>query len=153
KTARALHLSDGVSDRLGRELLGLFSELEGACHGVLLLRELSRRSLDLVGSFGERLSAQIVAAHLRSQGLRAQFVDARDQIVTDDSQGEAVVDFEATPRRVRRSLRPLLRTGVIPVVTGFIGRTRTGATTTLGRSGSDYTASILGSALKAREIW
>ncbi len=120
---------------------------------MLLLRELSRRSLDLVGSFGERLSAQIVAAHLRSLGLRAQFVDARDQIVTDDSHGEAVVDFEATPRRVRRALRPLLRSGVIPVVTGFVGRTRTGATTTLGRSGSDYTASILGSALKAREIW
>ncbi len=153
KVARALGVSDGSRDRLGRDLEALFAELEGICHGVMLLRELSRRSLDLIASFGERLSAQIVAAHLRQIGLRAQSVDARDHIVTDDSHGEAVVDFEATQRNIRRGLRPLSRAGGVPVVTGFIGRTRNGATTTLGRSGSDYTASILGLALHAREIW
>ena len=153
RVARRLRVSDGIADRLGRDLLALFSELEGVCHGVLLLRDLSRRSLDLISSFGERLSAQIVAAHLRSIGLRAQFIDARDQIVTDDSHGEAIVDFDVTQRNVRRAFRPLVRAGSIPVATGFIGRTKSGATTTLGRSGSDYTASILGLALKAREIW
>jgi bifunctional aspartokinase / homoserine dehydrogenase 1 len=153
KVAQALGVSDGRRDRLVKDLEAQFAELEGVCHGVLLLRELSRRSLDLITSFGERLSAQIVAAHLRRIGLRAQPVDAREQIVTDDSHGEAVVDFDATQKKVRRALLPLLRAGSIPVVTGFIGRARDGATTTLGRSGSDYTASILGFALRAREIW
>jgi aspartate kinase len=153
RTARGLGLRGDAAERVGREMQALFSELEGVCHGVLLLRELSKRSLDLIASFGERLSGQIVAAHLRHLGLRAQFVDARDHIVTDESHGAAVVDFEQTTRNVRRALGPPLRSGVVPVVTGFVGRTREGATTTLGRSGSDYTASILGLALKAREVW
>ena len=153
RTVRALRIKGDTAERLGRTLDGLFSELEGVCHGVLLLRELSRRSLDLISSFGERLSGHLVAAHLGQIGLKAQFVDARDHIVTDESHGAAVVDFEATARNLRRGLAPLLRSGVVPVVTGFIGRTREGATTTLGRSGSDYTASILGFSLKAREVW
>src|SRR6185503_11914439 len=75
------------------------------------------------------------------------------QFVTDESHGAAVVDFEATNRNVRKALLPGLRAGVVPVVTGYIGRTRSGATTTLGRSGSDYTAAILGGALRAKEVW
>lgn len=150
---RALALEARQMEKLSGAVEALFSELEGVCHGVLLLRELSRRSLDLISSFGERLSGQIVGAHLRQIGLRAQFVDARDHIVTDESHGAAVVDFEATNRNVRRGLLPILRSGGVPVVAGFIGRTRQGATTTLGRSGSDYTASILGLGLRAREIW
>ncbi len=150
---RALGVGGGADDRVERQIEALFSELEGVCHGVLLLRELSQRSLDLISSFGERLSGEIVAAHLRRLGLRAQFVDARDLIVTDENHGAAVVDFDATTRNLRRGLLPLVRAGGVPVVTGFIGRTRQGATTTLGRSGSDYTASILGYGLRAREVW
>ncbi|MGH9750740.1 MAG: aspartate kinase [Candidatus Polarisedimenticolia bacterium] len=153
KAAALLTAKGPGAETLDRELHALFAELEGVCHGVLLLRELSRRSLDLVASFGERLSSMIVAAHLRHLGVRAQAADARDLIVTDENHGAAVVDFDATTRNLRRRLRPLLRTGVVPVVTGFVGRTREGATTTLGRSGSDYTASILGFGLRAREIW
>jgi aspartate kinase len=153
REARLLGLDGHEGGRLSLAFDTLFNELEGVCHGVLLLRELSQRSRDLIASFGERMASQIVAAHLRRTGLRAQPVDARDCIVTDDSHGSAVVDFETTPRHVRRRLRPILRAGAVPVVTGFIGRTRQGATTTLGRSGSDYTASILGLALRAREIW
>jgi aspartate kinase len=153
REARLLGLSDGGGSRLERELGALFGELEGACHGVLLLRELSRRSLDLITSFGERLSALLITDHLRSLGLKVLYVDARDSIVTDESHGAAVVDFDATYRRLRKDLLPDIRKGAVPVVTGFIGRTRSGATTTLGRSGSDYTASILGGALRAKEIW
>ena len=153
REARLLGLSEGSGSGIEREMETLFSELEGVCHGVLLLRELSRRSLDLVASFGERLSAILVAGHLRRLGLRAQSVDARNLIVTDESHGAAVVDFDSTNRLARRTLPPMTRKGTIPVVTGYIGRTRNGATTTLGRSGSDYTASILGAALRAREIW
>src|SRR5882762_98789 len=109
REARLLGLSDGPGSRLERELEALFTELEGVCRGVLLLRELSRRSLDLVSSFGERLSALVVTDHLRSLGLRAQFVDARDHIVTDESHGSAAVDFDATYRNLRRGLLPALR--------------------------------------------
>ena len=153
REARLLGLSDGAGSRLEREFEALLGELEGVCHGVLLLRELSRRSLDLISSFGERLSALLVTDHLRALGLKAQYADARDHIVTDESHGAAVVDFDDTNRRLRRGILPVVRKGEIPVVTGFIGRTRSGATTTLGRSGSDYTASILGAALRAQEIW
>jgi len=153
REARLLGLSDGPQGRLERELEALFTELEGVCHGVLLLHELSRRSLDLISSFGERLAALLITEHLRSRGLRAQFVDAREHIVTDESHGAAAVDFEATYRNLRKALLPALRKGMLPVVTGYIGRTRQGATTTLGRSGSDYTASILGAALHAKEVW
>jgi aspartate kinase len=151
--AARLGLGSPEADGLGRALQALFAELEGVCHGVLLLRELSRRSLDLIASFGERLAGQMVAAHLRQIGLRAQYVDSRDHIVTDENHGSAVVDFETTNRNLCRALLAPVRAGAVPVLTGFIGRTREGATTTLGRSGSDYTASIVGAALRAREIW
>ncbi len=153
RTVRLLGLGGPPGVLLEREMEGLFNELEGVCHGVLLLRELSRRSLDLVSSFGERLAALIVTEHLRSLGLKAQAVDARDLIVTDDSHGAAAVDFELSNRNLRRAILPIARRGSIPVVTGYIGRTRSGATTTLGRSGSDYTAAILGGALRVGEVW
>jgi len=121
--------------------------------GVLLLREPGRRSLDLVASFGERLSARIVAAHLVAGGLRARSADAREFVATDENHGGAHVDVVVTRRRARAHLRPILRGGGVAVVTGYIGRGPDGATTTLGRSGSDYTAAILAEALGARELW
>ncbi|HET6277403.1 MAG TPA: aspartate kinase [Candidatus Polarisedimenticolia bacterium] len=153
RAARALGLVDGAGGRLERDFDALFAELRELLHGILLLRELTRRSLDLITSFGERLSARLMTAHLQATGLRALYCDARDQIVTDDSHGAAVVDFDATIRRIRARLLPRVRAGKIPMVTGFIGRTRNGATTTLGRSGSDYSAAILAGGLRAREIW
>jgi len=112
REARAVSVSDGPGERLGRDLLALFAELEEICRGILLLRELTRRSLDLVASFGERLSARIVAAHLAQAGLKSAYVDARDLIVTDDSHGAAIVDFNATARLVRKRLLPLPWNGV-----------------------------------------
>jgi aspartate kinase len=129
-----------------------FRELSNVCYGVLLLRELSQRSLDLISSFGERLSSRILAAALEQRGVPSAYVDARRIIVTSDDHGAAHVDFKQTDPRVRRALKPLLTRGRVPVVCGFIGATHTGVTTTLGRSGSDYTAAILGSAVGAAEI-
>ena len=129
------------------------AELESVLLGIALLREPGKRSLDLVVSFGERLSARLLAAHLVQIGLPARFADARDLIVTDDTHGSALVDIAATGQRSRRALRPLVRAGQIPIVTGFIGRSHQGATTTLGRSGSDYTAALMAEALRAKEIW
>jgi aspartate kinase len=129
-----------------------FDELMNACYGVLLLRELSQRSRDLISSFGERLSARLLAALLEERGAPAAYVDARRMIVTSEHHGEARVDFVASNPRIRRILGPLVKSGRIPVVTGFIGASRDGVTTTLGRSGSDYTAAIAGAALGAAEI-
>jgi len=138
---------------LARALAAEFDELDGVLQGVLLLREPGRRSLDLVASFGERLSARIVAAHLAAAGLGARYADAREFVATDDTHGAAHIEVAATRRRARARLAPLMRGGGLPVVTGFIGRGPDGATTTLGRSGSDYTAAILAEALGARELW
>lgn len=131
----------------------LFTELASALRGVASLRELSDRSLDLIVSFGERLSAPIVAAALNGSGIPAEDVDARGLIATDDRFTAAEVDFVRTGELVAAKLRPIAESGRVPVVTGFIGATADGRTTTIGRGGSDYSATILGGALGAREIW
>ena len=127
-------------------------ELSAALEGVALLRERTARVTDLVSSFGERLSAPLLAAALTKAGVPARAVDARELLVTDDRHGAATCDRKRSDPRVRRKLRPILSAGVLPVVTGFIARSAKGETTTLGRSGSDTTAALLGAALLAREV-
>lgn len=134
------------------EVHRLCDELEAALHGVSLLHELSDRSRDSIASFGELLSAPIVAAALTRSGLRAAAVDARRLIVTDARHGRATADLAATRRAARLGLLPLLARGVLPVITGFIARGPHGVTTTLGRSGSDTTAAIIAASLGARRI-
>jgi aspartokinase/homoserine dehydrogenase 1 len=131
----------------------IFSELGNLCHGVSLLRELSIRSLDAIASFGEILSCMQIAAILSDNTIPAQFVDARTLIRTDAHFGEASVDFPATNETIKKILKPMIEAKIVPVVTGFIGSTEDGLTTTLGRSGSDYTGSIVGAALGCEEIW
>ncbi|MCI0437192.1 MAG: aspartate kinase, partial [Gemmatimonadetes bacterium] len=149
---QALLISKARREATLRALEEKFRELSNVCYGVLLLHELSQRSRDLITSFGERLSARVLAAVLEERGVHATYVDARRMVVTSEHHGAARVDFELTDPRVRRCLRPLLSRRRVPVVTGFIGATRDGVTTTLGRSGSDYTASIVGAAVRAAEI-
>jgi aspartokinase/homoserine dehydrogenase 1 len=127
----------------------LMNELEDILHGVRLVGECTPRTLDLVMSFGERLSAQLFTAYLGVAGLPARLVDARDLIVTDGRHGQARVDSAASYKRLRAALKPAQG---IPVVTGFIAAAADGATTTLGRNGSDYTASIVGAALGVERI-
>jgi aspartokinase/homoserine dehydrogenase 1 len=130
----------------------LLDELSGLLHGVELVRECTLRTYDLIMSFGERLSCTILAACLEHRGSPGQFVDARSLIVTDECHGNANVQFPESYARIRESLG---NADGLPVVTGFIASTPTGVTTTLGRNGSDYTASILGAGLAAEhvEIW
>jgi aspartokinase/homoserine dehydrogenase 1 len=136
----------------------LFDDLHDALHGVQLLSHAPPRVLDLVASFGERLSALIVAAYLNNFRT-AHAVDARNLIVTDGQFTSANVDETETNRRARRYFSRLLQGAhgkkPISIVTGFIASTVDGQTTTLGRDGSDYTAAILGAALNASavEIW
>jgi aspartate kinase len=107
---------------------------------------------DVIVSYGERLSAKLLAYVLSEDGLDACYVDARRLIVTNDDHGRAEPFHERTYRNTARELQPLLDAGQIPVLGGFIGAHVGGATTTLGRNGSDYTASLVGAALCAQEI-
>src|SRR2546428_1359591 len=130
---------------------GIWEEVQKVFTGVSLLREMSSRSRDLISSFGERLIVPIFARYLRELGLEAEPVDAREIIVTSEDSEFLLVDFDETRKRCQK-LSKMVKTGIVPVVTGFICSTPAGVTTTLGRGGSDYSASIIGSSIKADEI-
>jgi aspartate kinase len=128
-------------------------DVERFCRSLTVLRELTIRAQDAISSIGEKLSVHILAAHLRTQGTRAQAVDATELIVTDDNFGAANPLMKETQEKVRQSIPPLLKQGIVPIITGYIGATADGVTTTLGRGGSDYTAAIIGVCLDADEVW
>lgn len=150
-----LALEAPASQTLQAEIDQLISALHDNCVAIAqnLHDELLPRESDAVVAIGERLSAQIVAALLRQRGARAAAVDGAEVIITDSAHGNAEPDLAHTARRVDAVLQPLLQRGMIPVVTGFIGATAAGAITTLGRGGSDYSASILSALLSVRELW
>jgi aspartate kinase len=129
----------------------IWEEIQKVFTGVSLLREMSTRSRDLVSSFGERLVVPIFAQYLRVLGLEAEPVDARGIIITSEDSDFLLVDFDETRKRCQ-ALIEMANSGIVPVVTGFICSTPGGVTTTLGRGGSDYSASIIGSCIKADEI-
>ena len=151
-TARHVGLAGRYGASAVRDLGPVLRELETMLEGIALLKELSPRSCDAVASFGERLSAPVVARALRERGVSAQAVDARAFLRTDDQHLRATADLGATRPGARKTLGRLVARGVVPVVTGFIGSGPGGETTTLGRSGSDTTAAILGAVLGARRI-
>ena len=134
-----------------RELDPVWEEMGNAFTGVLLLRELSVRSRDLISTFGERLSVPIFAAYLKQLGVKAEVVDARDVVITKEDDEFALVDFDETRRR-SEAVSQLVRQGRVPVITGYLCSTPEGVTTTLGRGGSDYSASVFGQCLEAAEI-
>ena len=128
------------------------NELEDVLHGVFLVKERTPRTLDYIMSFGERLSAFIISEAMKDQSIHAEYLDARTVICTDSNFGHAKVDFESTNRKIAEHFAGR---NTVQVITGFIGTAESGETTTLGRSGSDYTAAIFAAALRATdlEIW
>jgi len=118
----------------------------------MLLREVTLRARDSISSLGERLSAPIVAAALVQCGVASEAIEATELVLTDSQHGAADPRMDLTRERCGARLRPLLQRGIVPVVTGFIGATAEGVLTTLGRGGSDYSATILGAALDADEV-
>jgi len=138
--------------QLAAELKEIIEEVTSLCRGTALLRELTSRTLDAISSVGERLSARLLASALRELGLNSVAVEATELIVTDNHSGQAEPLMAETRQRATARLAPLLAEGSVPVVTGFIGATVDGKLTTLGRGGSDYSATILGAALDAKEI-
>ena len=132
----------------------LFVSLRQALAGVAMLHELTPRSRDLIVSFGERCSAPIMSAALRAAGLTSKSLTGGEAgIVTDDTFGSAAPLLDIARKTIPRALTPLLDRGLTPVVTGFVGANEEGVITTLGRGGSDYTATILGACLPADEVW
>lgn len=150
-------LADVVADRQRRERvvaendrdLAALSEVASA---LAVLREVSPRWLDAIAATGEIVSSRLVAALLAARGVPAAWVDARRVLVTDGAHTAASPRLEATEAAARRELDGLLAAGRVPVLGGFVGATAEGVTTTLGRGGSDYSASIVGACLGAREI-
>jgi aspartokinase/homoserine dehydrogenase 1 len=142
----------GLAEKV--EILSLVREtitpLRRLLYGVSLVREVTPQTLDLVMSFGERLSAQVFSALLNAMGEPALYLDARTWTITDDTFGNAVVLWDQTQAKLDE-LRPQWGDR-IPVCTGFLGSTRDGRTTTLGRNGSDYTATLLARGLQAVEV-
>ncbi|MEM0961457.1 MAG: bifunctional aspartate kinase/homoserine dehydrogenase I [Bacteroidota bacterium] len=145
---------DEDRESLRQQQAALFTEIGELLHGVSLLRECSARFRDAIVSAGERASVPLVAAAFRSVGHEAVALDATAFVRTDDAFGEAAVDFATTRQRVRAVMEDVPEDAVA-VVTGFVASTADGVTTTLGRSGSDYTATILADALDAAAcvIW
>lgn len=129
-----------------------FNELEDVLAGILLVRELTPRTLDFVLAFGERFSAYILSQCLNEREVKSEYVDARQFITTDIRFGSARVLADRTANQIRNFFK---KRETVTVITGFIASTEKGETSTLGRGGSDYTAALLGAALKAEiiEIW
>jgi aspartate kinase len=137
-----------------RERIGeLIGEFERLVRGMALLNERPPRSVDEAVAVGERLSALLIAAHLNAEGTPAEAVNAWEVVVTDAMFGNASPLMEPTRDKAAARLAPLLAEGRMPVVTGFNGATADGRPTTLGRGGSDFSASILAAALDAAELW
>ncbi len=150
--AAALVSDEARRAELAAEIEKITDEVGNLCRGIELLRELTPRTLAIVSSIGERLSARLLAATLNEIGTRSTAIDATEIIITDDDYLQAEPSMEQVRERSDACLRPLFDDGVTPVVTGFIGAAAEGALTTLGRGGSDYSATTVGAALDADEI-
>ncbi len=155
REAAALLAGSSEADDIAMAISAGFDELAHLAEAFRTLGHLTPRSLDTVAALGELLSSQIVAAAFRHRGLPAAHVDARQVVKTNDDFTRAEPDSAAIERAAQQVLLPLVTAGQIPVLGGFVGATSSGVTTTLGRGGSDYSASLVGAAVQASaiEIW
>lgn len=135
------------------EIAAVEQELHDVCSALLMLRGATPQIRDVVMAMGERCSAPIFAACLCELGVSGRAFDSVAVLITDEEFGEAAPNMQATAQRSRDILLPVLSAGGVPVVTGYRGGTMAGAPTTLGRGGSDFSATILGAALGCDEIW
>lgn len=163
ETLRDRHLREcesllGTTDdamEIAAELSAMFDELAHLAEALSTLGHITPRSFDAIAAQGEQLSANLVSAYFRKVGIEAEYVDPRTVMITDDRFMEAEPQTEAIAERAREILQPMVQEKRVPVMGGFVGSTTNGITTTLGRGGSDYSASLVGAALGAEaiEIW
>ncbi len=152
--ANACVKNSKIKKELIKKIKNDLSELEELSHGMILLGEVTPRSSDYLISFGERLSINLIAFVLRDLGSKAQALTGKDVgIVTDSNFGESKPLMDTTRLRVSYTIESLLAKKTIPVVGGFAGADQHGNITTFGRGGSDYTATIVASSIKADEVW
>jgi aspartate kinase len=152
--AKAL-LGNGATEVI-EDLSGMLDELASLAEALSVLGHITPRSLDAVAALGEQLSSHLVTAAFRCAGLDTVHVDARKVLITDEQFTRAEPQPDAIAEAVRQHVLPIVRDGKVPVLGGYIGATaKGGITTTLGRGGSDYSASLIGAAIKADaiEIW
>ena len=143
-----------IENEVLESISSILDELKRLLEGIISLGEITPRSRDRIISFGERLSVLVVTGALKDIGINAKkFTGAEAGIVTDEEYGEANPLMSITKMKISKTLQPLLSKGIVPVVTGFMAATQTGDITTLGRGGSDFTATILGAAISADEVW
>jgi bifunctional aspartokinase / homoserine dehydrogenase 1 len=150
--AQTLPESKAAATRLARSVEETFDALTDVARGLTALGELTPRTSDVIAARGELLSATIFAAALASRGRQVRQVNPLDVIKTDGLFGGSFPDLALTERATRATLKPLLAAGVTPVVPGFVGAAPDGQVTTMGRGGSDLTATTLGRALRSREV-
>ncbi|HZK78005.1 MAG TPA: aspartate kinase, partial [Gemmatimonadaceae bacterium] len=163
ETLRSRHLKEcenllgktPEADEIAAELSAMFDELAHLAEALSVLGHVTPRSLDAIAAYGEQLSSSLITAYFRKCGIDAEYVDAREVMITDDMFMEAEPQTEVIAERAREIVLPLVQEGKVPVMGGFIGASASGITTTLGRGGSDYSASLIGAALDAEaiEIW
>jgi aspartate kinase len=148
-------LGTGVFTQFHSELESDFDALDELLRGIAAVGELTPRTADHVAAYGELLSSKIVTAAFSSRGINSTLVDSRQCIVTDATHTRAVPLFDETNEKLRLRVQPLAQSGRVPVMGGFVGATRAGVTTTIGRGGSDFSAAIVGAGLDAEriEIW
>lgn len=149
-TSSELPVSPEIRHQTEDILIQLFAQLNDDVHDLNLSGKEGR---DRILSYGERMSSNLVVGMLRQKGVRSIAVDSGSIISTDVAFGEASPDMDRTTVNAETYLRPLLKNSIVPVVTGFLGSSSDGRPTTLGRGGSDYSASLLGKALSAQEVW
>jgi aspartate kinase len=160
---RARHLTEvdallgdsAEHSEIGADISVIFDELASLCEALSVLGFITARSLDAIAGMGERASSMLVAAAFRARGIDAVHVDARRVMITDDNYGKAEPQPAAIAIAARSLVAPLVHDGKVPVMGGYIGSSTDGITTTLGRGGSDYSASLIGAGLQAEsiEIW
>ena len=148
-------LGTGIFTQFHSELEADFDSLDELLRGIAAVGELTPRTSDTVAANGELLSSRLVTAAFSARGLDSTLVDSRECIVTDAVHTRAAPMFDETNARLKDKIAPLLAEGRVPVMGGFIGATKAGVTTTIGRGGSDFSAAIVGAALGAEriEIW
>ncbi len=143
----------GIGEKAGGGVRDLIVDFKRLANGMLMLGDRPPRSVDEAIAIGERLTALMLTEYLESKKIPARAINGADVIVTDAVFGNATPIMEATRKKAQEGVKPLLDAGTIPVVTGFNGATIDGRPTTLGRGGSDFSASILAAALDAAELW
>jgi len=144
-----------VANDVSSDLSAIFDELAALAEALSILGHATPRSFDTIAAFGEQASSSLVSAFFKQRGIAAEHVDAREVMITDSQFMQAEPQTTVIAERARDVVLPLLRDGKVPVMGGFIGANADGITTTLGRGGSDYSASLIGAALHAEaiEIW